>query len=162
VSTEIVSEIVNERGEMETEDRNDLIVLALLSLGVGAVTGLLCALLRLILEKADLLRGSIISQLHDHVGVLGLFLLVALTAGAVALAAWLVRRFSPDAVGSGIPQVEVALNSDRPESPLRHAWVKFIGSIFAIGSGLALRRAKHTDGCSHCRYGGTRLPSQLE
>jgi CIC family chloride channel protein len=140
VSTEIVSEIVNERGEMETEDRNDLIVLALLSLGVGAVTGLLCALLRLILEKADLLRGSIISQLHDHVGVLGLFLLVALTAGAVALAAWLVRRFSPDAVGSGIPQVEVALNSDRPESPLRHAWVKFIGSIFAIGSGLALGR----------------------
>jgi CIC family chloride channel protein len=72
--------------------------------------------------------------------MLGLLLLVVLTAGTVALAAWIVRRFSPDAAGSGIPQVEVALEAEQPMSPLRHAWVKFIGSILAIGAGLALGR----------------------
>lgn len=126
---------------METESRSELIALALLSLGVGAVTGLLCALLRLILEKADWLRGLVVTQLHlHHAGMLGLFVLVVLAAGTVALAAWIVRRFSPDAAGSGIPQVELALEAERPVSPLRHAWVKFIGSILAIGAGLALGR----------------------
>lgn len=54
--------------------------------------------------------------------------------------AWLVRRFSPYAVGSGIPHVEATTRSELPPAPLRLVPVKFIGGLLAIGSGLALGR----------------------
>jgi CIC family chloride channel protein len=61
-------------------------------------------------------------------------------AAAVAIAAWLVRRFSPYAAGSGIPQVEEILNDELPPTPPRLLFVKFFGGLLAIGSGLALGR----------------------
>src|SRR6516165_8652395 len=63
-----------------------------------------------------------------------------MAAVATALAAWLVRRFSPDAAGSGIPVVEAELEEKRPDAPLRLIPVKFIGGLLAIGAGLALGR----------------------
>jgi len=44
----------------------------------------------------------------------GFLLIIAIAAVATALAAWLVRRFSPDAAGSGIPVVEAELGEKRP------------------------------------------------
>ena len=68
--------------------------------------------------------------------------LVVVLAGAVApaIAAWLVRRFSPYASGSGIPHVEAALAQEVPPAPIGLVPVKFFGGILAIGSGLALGR----------------------
>ena len=63
-----------------------------------------------------------------------------MAAVATAQAAWLVRRFSPDAAGSGIPVVEAELEEKRPDAPLRLIPVKFIGGLLAIGAGLALGR----------------------
>jgi len=130
---------VTQSSDVDAGDRNGLIPLALLSLAVGAVTGLLCAVFRLALEAADWLRNQLIAWAHQQ-GIAGLLIVLAATAGATALAAWLVRRFSPDAAGSGIPQVEVALSGDEPARPLRRASVKFIGGLLAIGAGLALGR----------------------
>jgi chloride channel protein, CIC family len=89
-------------------ERNSLIILALLSLVVGTVSGLVCALFRLTLQQADWLRGAFMGWAHRE-GFAGLLLVVAVLAADTALAARLVRRFSPDAAGSGIPQVEEAL-----------------------------------------------------
>jgi chloride channel protein, CIC family len=61
-------------------------------------------------------------------------------AAAVAIAAWLVRRFSPPASGSGIPHVEAVLNQELPPAPPRLIVVKFFGGLLAIGAGLALGR----------------------
>ena len=121
------------------EERGDLIVLGALSLAVGAISGLVCAVFRLTLQQADLLRGAFIAWAHRW-GVGGFLLVILALAAAAALAAWLVRRFSPDAAGSGIPQVEAALSGDQPAKPLRRASVKFIGGVLAIGGGLALGR----------------------
>ena len=61
-------------------------------------------------------------------------------AAAVALAAWMVRRFAPYASGSGIPHVEAVILKQLPQAPVWLIPVKFIGGVLAIGSGLALGR----------------------
>jgi CIC family chloride channel protein len=52
----------------------------------------------------------------------------------------IVRRFAPEASGSGIPLVEAALHRDRDLSWTRILWVKFTGGVLAIGGGLTLGR----------------------
>src|SRR5215831_5269072 len=70
----------------------------------------------------------------------GFLFVVATCASAALIAAWLVRRFSPHASGSGIPHVEAVLNEEIPQAPFHLIWVKFCGGVLAIGSGLALGR----------------------
>ncbi len=113
--------------------------LALLSLAVGGASGLLGALFRKALEAADRQRG-LWAEWAQQRELLGLLLLTGLGAAATMAAAWLVRRFSPEASGSGIPHVEAVLNHREPPAPLRLIPVKFLGGWLAIGAGLALGR----------------------
>ena len=90
--------------------------LALLSLAVGGASGLLGALFRKALEAADRQRG-LLAEWAQQRELLGLLLLAGLGAAATMAAAWLVRRFSPEASGSGIPHVEAVLNHREPPAP---------------------------------------------
>jgi chloride channel protein, CIC family len=121
------------------EPRSGTLVLALLSLIVGGVSGLVCAIFRLVLQRADALRGGLIASAYGE-GTLGLLVVIVGAAAATAVAAGLVRRVSPDAGGSGIPEVEAAIRGGERGRPLRNAIVKFLGGLLAIGSGLALGR----------------------
>jgi CIC family chloride channel protein len=123
----------------EAEKSGSLWVLALLSLPAGAAAGLVTALFRLALARADDLRNLLLARMHG-IPLVGFPLVVAVGAAAVAGAAWLVRRFSPYAAGSGIPQVEAELAGDLPSAPPRLLLVKFLGGLLAIGAGLALGR----------------------
>jgi chloride channel protein, CIC family len=116
-----------------------LLALALLALVAGAGSGLIAAVFRLALAVADRWRNLLIARAHDQ-ALVGFVLVVAGGAAAVALAAWMVRRFSPYASGSGIPQVEAALTGDLPPAPPRLLPVKFFGGLLAIGAGMALGR----------------------
>lgn len=122
-----------------SEGNSGLLALSLLALIVGAASGLVGAIFRLALTAADGFRGSAIIWAHGNKFV-GFLLFVGGCATMVAIAAWLVRRFSPYASGSGIPQVEAILQNELPPPPLRLLFVKFIGGLLAIGSGLALGR----------------------
>jgi chloride channel protein, CIC family len=115
------------------------LALALVSLAVGVATGLIGAAFRLSLEFADDLRNTLIIRAH-HQPLAGFLLVVAICAVATAAAAWLVRRFSPYASGSGIPHVEAVLYEELPPAPPSMVPVKFSGGLLAIGSGLALGR----------------------
>ncbi len=113
--------------------------LALLSLLVGAATGLVGASFRLVLLQGDHLRDLLIGRAHEaHVA--GFVLLVVACMTAAAIAAWLVRRFSPQAAGSGIPHVEAVLNNELPPASFWLVPMKFVGGVLAIASGLALGR----------------------
>jgi chloride channel protein, CIC family len=120
-------------------DHGSLLALALLALIAGAAAGLVGAVFRLSIDEADRLRNGLIAWAHGE-GVGGLILLVAACAGGAAAAAWLVRRWSPYASGSGIPLVEAVVHGDQPQAPFPLVPVKFIGGVLAIGSGLALGR----------------------
>ncbi len=113
--------------------------LALVAPIVGAMTGLVCAIFRIVLEHADRLRDALIVWAHGH-ELEGFLILVGVCATAAAISAYLVRAFSPHAAGSGIPHAEAVLRGQLAPAPYTLVPVKFLGGVLAIGSGLALGR----------------------
>jgi CIC family chloride channel protein len=110
------------------------------SLLVGCGAGLLGGLFRLA-----------VARVHDGLGQLGRLAsvsdlpgwLVPMGASAllVGFAVWLVRKFAPEAAGSGVQEVEGSLDGSLP--PIR--WgrvlpVKFGGGVLALGAGMLLGR----------------------
>ena len=130
-----------EPASLETREGEggSLLVLALLAPVVGAGSGLVGAIFRLSLDRADDLRNGLVAWAHGwkFLGFLALTIACALATG---MSAWLVRRFSPQASGSGIPHVEAVLCGELRPAPFRLIPVKFLGGLLAIGSGLALGR----------------------
>ncbi len=116
-----------------------LAALAVLSLVTGAASGLIGALFRQLLLRADRFRGDLIAQAHSR-PIAGVLFVIAAAAAATTAAAWLVRRFAPPATGSGIPNVEAILDQEQQPAPFILLPVKFIGGLLAIGAGLALGR----------------------
>ena len=127
------------RAKHQADREGSLLVLSLLSLLVGAISGTVGAIFRLSLEQADRLRNLLIAWAHGG-RTMGLLFILVTCASATALAAWLVRRYAPQASGSGIPHVEAVLHGQLPPAPFRLIPVKFVGGLLAIGSGLALGR----------------------
>ena len=125
--------------ESGPREEGGLLALACLTLIAGAATGLIASLFRLLLEQAEALRHALIVQAHG-MALAGFLLVVAATSFLALVAAWMVRRFSPHATGSGIPHVEAVLHGKvRPAGP-HLIIVKFVGGIMAIGGGLMLGR----------------------
>jgi CIC family chloride channel protein len=91
------------------------------------------------LERADHLRDLFVDWAAG-IGAVGFAPVVVACAVAASVAAWLVRRFSPHAAGSGIPHVEAVLSGKLPPAPFVLIPVKFLGGVLAIGAGLALGR----------------------
>jgi CIC family chloride channel protein len=118
---------------------DSLVLLALLSLIVGAAAGLVGAVFRLALEQADQWRDMLIAWAQGE-SMAGLVFVSATCAAATGVAAWLVRRYCVHASGSGIPHVEAVLHQELPLAPMQLIPVKFCGGVLAIGSGLALGR----------------------
>src|SRR5215471_15716392 len=133
------SALGSEREAEPAERPGGLFTLALVSLLVGAASGLVGALFSISLEQADRWRDALVRWAQGE-NLAGLLLVTALCAAAAAGAAWLVRRYSPHASGSGIPHVEAVLNEELPPVPFTLIPVKFVGGVLAIGSGLALGR----------------------
>ena len=129
----------SEPADPSDEPLGSLVMLALLSLLVGAASGFVGAVFRLTLAQGDRLRDAVIAWAHGR-ELVGLLLIIAVSAAATSLAAWLVRRHSPEAAGSGIPHVEAVLNGDLPPASFNLIPVKFLGGLLAIGAGLALGR----------------------
>ena len=127
------------RALKEGERAVDLLAVGLLSLVVGAGTGVISAAFRLVLANADRLRDVFVHWAWGQ-GAVGFFSTVLVCVAATALAAWMVRRFSPYASGSGIPHVESVLREELPPAPPVLIPIKFFGGVLAIGSGLALGR----------------------
>ena len=122
-----------QRAEIE----GGLLALTLIALLVGIGSGLVGATFRLLLSQADRWRDALI--LRAHAGSIGGLAILLLTCvAATALAARLVRRYSPFSAGSGITHVEVVLNGDLPPAPVGLVPVKFGAGLLALGSGLAL------------------------
>jgi len=116
-----------------------LFQLVLLSIVVGTFTGLAGAAFRILLVRAELWRTYLLGRAHN-LGWTGVPLVVCPVALAGAFAAWLVFRFAPQAMGSGIPRVERELKVGWSGNTLSTVIVKFIGGVLAIGGGFALGR----------------------
>lgn len=106
---------------------------------VGLIAGLVAVAFRAILAAGDRLRNALLALSH-HFPLLGWIMPVCFAAAGASLAVFLVRRFAPEASGSGIPHLEAVLNRYREFHWKRVLAVKFFGGAAAIGGGLALGR----------------------
>ncbi|GMU67286.1 MAG: sodium:proton antiporter [Acidobacteriota bacterium] len=105
----------------------------------GLAAGLIGVLFRHLLERAEELRTTGFAAARAR-GPLAIAVAIGLCAAAVGLATWLVRRWSPEAAGSGIPHLKAVLQRLRPLRAARLIPVKFASGLLAIGGGLALGR----------------------
>ncbi len=121
------------------EARLKNIKLVFFAMIVGLIAGLVGSLFRIVLEQLDILRihlmSSVIKTELSSWGIPVLFSVVGVT-----VAIYLVKWFAPEASGSGVHEIEGALDEVRPLRWKRIIPVKFIASLFSLGSGLLLGR----------------------
>ncbi len=130
---------VAEPERIAADERTGVFGLAMGAIAAGAWAGLLVSAFRLALRFADRWREHVVDATHHLPAAIGLLLVAGGVTACVTVAAWVVRRYSPFATGSGIPQVEAALGRTLRFVPLaRLILVKFVGGVLAIGAGLAL------------------------
>ncbi|WAC17879.1 H(+)/Cl(-) exchange transporter ClcA [Luteolibacter sp. SL250] len=107
------------------------------AVAVGITAGVVASAFRLGLEEVEHLREVLIARLPR-----GPALMAAVAGGAFlgGLGLWLVRRFAPEAAGSGIPHLQSVLLGEKPMRWKRVLPVKFIAGLLSIGGGMALGR----------------------
>jgi CIC family chloride channel protein len=104
---------------------------------VGVVAGLLASAFRIALAAVEARRLEFLAPLPVETR---LPIAIALGVLGGAAGAWLVRRFAPDASGSGIPQLKAFVLGQRSMEWRRLLPVKFLAGVAGIGGGLALGR----------------------
>jgi chloride channel protein, CIC family len=109
------------------------------SLLVGALTGLVGAVFQLSIAKVEDLRGFLIGIL-PHDPALPLIISVLFSAVLVFVAFLLVRRIAPEASGSGVHEIEGALDDVRPIRWKNVLPVKFLGGLLSLAGGMVLGR----------------------
>jgi CIC family chloride channel protein len=121
------------------EDRSGLLKLAVAGLIVGALAGLVGCAFHLAVDYVVALRSAVVAWSLEAPW-LGRLAPIGLAATAAFVACWLVRRFAPEASGSGVQHVEAVVQGEARPMRARVLPVKFIGGALALGSGLALGR----------------------
>lgn len=106
---------------------------------VGLIAGLLGSLFRLLLEHIADFRNVLYSGAGLHGYVSWIWPLLFAIAG-ITISILIVKKFAPEAGGSGVQEIEGALDGLRPMRWKRVIPVKFIASLFSLGSGLLLGR----------------------
>jgi len=110
---------------------------------LSLLVGILAGVVGTYFEKAvHFVSETRTEWLKSEIGnLLPLWLAAFLISAALAFIGYfLVHRFAPEAAGSGIPEIEGAMDGIRPVRWWRVIPVKFFGGMGALGSGMVLGR----------------------
>jgi chloride channel protein, CIC family len=109
------------------------------SLLVGALTGFVGALFQLSITKVQDSR-DVLLKILPHNPALLIIVSILFSAVLVFVAFFLVRRIAPEASGSGVHEIEGALDNVRPIRWKNVLPVKFLGGLLSLGGGMVLGR----------------------
>ena len=109
------------------------------ALAVGIAAGLVAVAFRWALYWIEQWRDAVAADAHA-MGLPGIALPLALAIAGAVSSVMVVRRWAPEASGSGIPHLKAVLDHLRQLAGPRVLPVKFVGGLLAIGSGLTLGR----------------------
>lgn len=104
---------------------------------VGSLAGFVGGIFRIFLVAIGRWREALVAW--DQPFLSSLFS-ITFSAVLVFVAILLVRKFAPEAGGSGVQEIEGALDDVRPVRWKRVLPVKFIGGLFSLGGGLVMGR----------------------
>jgi CIC family chloride channel protein len=109
------------------------------SLIVGALTGFVGAVFQLSIAKMEEAREFLLGFSHQNTA-LPLIISALFSAVVVFIAFFFVRRIAPETSGSGVHEIEGALDDVRPVRWKQVLPVKFLGGLFSLGGGMVLGR----------------------
>lgn len=112
--------------------------LLIIGILIGCTTGLFCAIFQIVPELISKLRFEYFNnQSLPFYAYLILFLACGILA---SFAIFITLKFAPEAGGSGIPEIEGALDHKRPVRWWRVLPVKIFGGMCSLSSGMILGR----------------------
>lgn len=106
---------------------------------VGLLAGAVGSVFRLVLKYIEVFRDGLYES-ADGSGFVSWMWPALFAIIGVTVALFLVKKFAPEASGSGVQEIEGALDGIRPMRWKRVLPIKFIASLFSLGSGLLLGR----------------------
>jgi len=107
------------------------------ALVIGLVAGLISSAFRMALQWSETRRIGWLLRLPWREG---LPVAIGLAAVGGGVGVWLVRRFAPEAAGSGIPHMKSVVLGEAQLNWRRILPVKFLSGLASIGGGMALGR----------------------
>lgn len=105
----------------------------------GIVVGTVGSLFRLALLHIDNFRHALYQQQFQSF-IVNDALIIGISVIGVLVALFLVKRYAPETAGSGVQEIEGALDGSREVRWKRIIPVKFFASLFSLGGGLLLGR----------------------
>ncbi len=117
--------------------KKEFVLTLCMSILTGALTGLLGSLFQLCINGLHQAAKMLVYSFHAW--PLQYFFSILISIISIALSVYLVKRFAPEAAGSGVQEIEGVLEGRR-KIRLRMLPVKFFGGILSISSGLVLGR----------------------
>lgn len=140
IAAESISEVKRGRfiHALVNRDTTPLVILIMAAV-VGAVTGLLGVAFDRGVDWIQQERLATLAKVADS-AILVWPLAFIMSAVLAMVGYFLVRRFAPEAGGSGIPEIEGAMEEMRPVRWWRVIPVKFIGGLGTLGAGMVLGR----------------------
>ena len=106
---------------------------------IGIIVGIAGSIFRLLLSYIDDFRTGLFSNVK-HSGFESWLLPVLLGIAGIGISLFLVKKFAPEASGSGVQEIEGALDGIKKLRWQKILPVKFFASLFSLGTGMLLGR----------------------